>query len=445
MQYAALVLTIIWVLFVFKTDVRKQPAGSHALWIPVMWMLYSASRPVSFWLGDSGSTSAEIAYVEGNPIDRAILSLLTILGLYVLSRRHIRWRQIFSNNISILLWFSYCGVSILWSDFPMVSLKRWIKEIGLVASVLIVLTETQPIEAGKTVLKRFSYSLLSFSVLLIVFFPKLGMDYSPETGVLSYVGVSYTKNNLARICLVAGFFLFCNMVALKRTNTSGRDNENTVIQLIFFAVSVGLLVITNSLTSSAALMIGIMLFVALGLRIMRENLKHLGTIIALTVVVGLVLQWAFDFAGMFVTSQGRDMTLTGRTALWKDLLAFRTNPLIGVGYGSFWLGDRLARLWDIYTWEPNESHNGYLNVYLELGYVGLCALAGVVYCAYRNIKKELASNFDYGRFRLGLFVIALLYNLTEDAIGKMTLVWFVFLAVSLDVPRQSPATRPSTR
>ena len=442
----ALILTIAFILLVFKMDVRRKSTVSHDLWIPVIWMISSASRPVSFWLGGTTSTTAEMAYMEGNPIDRTILAVLTILGVYVLSRRHIKWSMIIRSNAFIVLWFSYCGISILWSDFPMVSFKRFIKEIGLLSGVLIVVTEAEPIDALKTLIKRFSYLVVSFSILLILYFPELGMDYSPDTGAVSYAGVSYTKNNLARICLIVVFFLFCNLIALRRINTTGNDKEKTFIQFVFLLMTMGLLIITRSATSLAALVIGIIIFIALGQRIIRKNVSSIGTIMIISIILGLILQFSFDIIGLIITSQGRDMTLTGRTFLWKDLLAFHTNPLIGVGYGSFWLGRRLAILWDMYSWMPNESHNGYLNVYLELGYVGLCLLFGVIYCAFKNIKKELAYNFDYGRFRMGIFFIALLYNVTEDAIGKMTLLWFVFLLVSLDIPRLSPSiNNPSVR
>ena len=84
----------------------------------------------------------------------------------------------------------------------------------------------------------------------------------------------------------------------------------------------------------------------------------------------------------------------------------------------------------------NESHNGYLNVYLELGKIGIFLLVGVIYFAYRNINKELKYNFDYWRFRMAFFVIVLLYNVTEDAFGRFTLMWFVFLLISIDLPQK---------
>ena len=445
MANIALLLTIAFVLLVFKLDVRRKSTASYALWIPVIWMIYSAARPVSFWLtGNPSITAKEV--IEGSPIDRAILSALTILGIYVLSRRNIKWSAIFKNNVFIIFWFLYCGISILWSDFPMVSFKRWVKEIGLLSGVLIVLTEAEPIDAVKTLIKRFSYLLISFSILLIVYFPKLGMTSLSVTGIVGYAGVGDNKNSLARICLIAGFFLFCNLIAMRRTNKTGNDKENTFIQFVFLIMTVWLLIIADSATSLGAFLIGIILFVGFGLRFVRKKMEYLGTIVIVSFIVCFILSISVDIIGWFVTSQGRDMTLTGRTLLWKDLLAFRTNPLIGVGYGSFWLGDRLAILWDTYTWMPNESHNGYLNVYLELGYIGLSLLVGVVYCAYQNIKKELTYNFDYGRFRMGILFIALLYNVTEDAFGQMTLLWFVFLLVSFDIPRQSSSENyPSNR
>ena len=230
----ALIVTIVFMLLVLRLDTSQKSIVSHALWVPVIWMIYSASRPVSFWLSGTLPTTAE-EYMEGNPIESNILSALFILGIYVLLRRRIKWKSVLGNNKFFVLWFSYCGISILWSDFPMVSLKRWIKEIGLLLSVLVVLTEIEPVEAVKTLFKRFSYLLVSLSIVLIMFFPKLGITISPDTGLMgSYAGISYNKNGLGRICLVAGFYLFCNWIATEEDNHLGKNKERTLIQFLFY-------------------------------------------------------------------------------------------------------------------------------------------------------------------------------------------------------------------
>ena len=48
-----------------------------------------------------------------------------------------------------------------------------------------------------------------------------------------------------------------------------------------------------------------------------------------------------DLAG----AVGKDPTLTDRTKIWAILLDMHTNPLLGTGYESFWLGPRLQRFW----------------------------------------------------------------------------------------------------
>jgi exopolysaccharide production protein ExoQ len=87
---------------------------------------------------------------------------------------------------------------------------------------------------------------------------------------------------------------------------------------------------------------------------------------------------------------GRNPNLTDRTLIWKVLLNRHTNPLIGTGYGSFWLDPRLDRLWEQKEAAGlNEAHNGYLGVYLNLGIIGLSLLTAFLISSYRTICKRL--------------------------------------------------------
>ena len=420
---------------------RRKSSVSHALWISLIWMLYSAAKPISLWI--EGGIPARTETLEDKPLDRNVLIVLMVLSLIVLIKRNVKWRAILKSNFMIVLFFSYCGISIAWADFPMVSFKRWIKEIGLFLSILVVLTENDPLEAVKTLIKRFSYIVISFSVLLIIYFPKIGMDFTTYAdGSLSYQGVAWNKNGLGRICLVSGIFFFWNLVTIKRTkisinkNTQIIKNEGVLIQYLFLMISLSLLIMVNSATSLAGLIIGMGILVALGSKAISRNAKNLGIFVVIAIIIGLALQLSFDLIEMFVTSQGRDLTFTGRVPLWKDLLAFHTNPLFGVGFGSFWLGDRLTTIWEKYVWLPNESHNGYLNIYLELGLVGLFLLAGIIINSFRNFKKALINDFDYGRFQIAILLISMIYNLMEDGFGKLNLIWFIFLLITVNIPNK---------
>ena len=114
------------------------------------------------------------------------------------------------------------------------------------------------------------------------------------------------------------------------------------------------------------------------------------------------------------------------------------NPMLGTGFGSFWLGPRIAKLWAIYWWHPNESHNGYLENYLNLGWTGLLLLAIMFITGYRNILNLLRREREVGMLCLAYFVAGLAYNFTEAGFRTMNLIWIVFLLAVSTVPRPQP-------
>ena len=56
------------------------------------------------------------------------------------------------------------------------------------------------------------------------------------------------------------------------------------------------------------------------------------------------------------------------TGIWSAVLAVNTNPFVGVGYQSFWAGDRLATVWvNLGVTFLNQAHNGYLEDIFDFG------------------------------------------------------------------------------
>src|SRR5260370_32302582 len=151
---------------------------------------------------------------------------------------------------------------------------------------------------------------------------------------------------------------------------------------------------------------------------------------------------------------GRDPTLTGRTALWEEVLRIAGDPWFGVGFESFWLGERVKSLWEAHWWRPNEAHNGYLEIFLTLGWVGVALFSFVMAWGYRNVVRSLRRNPGLGRLRLAHWMVAALHNVSQAAFQVMHPVWITFLLAVIVTPdaapredRRSPATRaaPSGR
>ena len=126
---------------------------------------------------------------------------------------------------------------------------------------------------------------------------------------------------------------------------------------------------------------------------------------------------------------GRNSSLTDRTFLWRQLLSLVQNPVFGTGFESFWLGPRLANIWQLNpALLPNESHNGYLEIYLNLGWVGVTLLLVFLALAYRSVLRGWRNNEALGSLGLAYFFIGLVYNFTEAAFFKMqSVVWLFFI------------------
>ena len=141
----ATVLTLGFVIFLFRRDIREKPDVSGALWLPLLWLVIGCSRPVSEWLNIFGLPVSGAASVEeGSPLDAWFFFALIIAGFCVLIKRQVRLSEVVSNNGWLIVFLLYCFISITWSDFPFVAFKRWIKILGHPIMALIVLTEPNP-------------------------------------------------------------------------------------------------------------------------------------------------------------------------------------------------------------------------------------------------------------------------------------------------------------
>ena len=172
--------------------------------------------------------------------------------------------------------------------------------------------------------------------------------------------------------------------------------------------------------------------------------RRLGTYIVLTVLAVAVANSTFDIYDDVLKLLNRNPTLTERTFLWDALFKVEVNPVLGVGFESFWLGERQQKLWTEIGWHANEAHNGYLETYLNMGLVGLFLLIGLLFATFFKIRRNLLRNLEWGRFQFGFLIATVAYNWTESGFKTLHPVWFVFFLIAIDYPRpQLPFTGQS--
>jgi O-antigen ligase len=82
----------------------------------------------------------------------------------------------------------------------------------------------------------------------------------------------------------------------------------------------------------------------------------------------------------------------------------------------------------------NQAHNGYIEIYLNLGWVGIALLAIVLIAAYRRVMSGLRLRTPLGSLWLAYFVVASAYNFTEAGFKMMHPVWITFLLMAMATP-----------
>jgi O-antigen ligase len=434
--HVATIVFAIGVLGLFLLDREPQTRTSKGLWIPVLWLLINGSRPVGTWL-QSGATEKMLnpdQYLDGSPFDRFVYSGLLAAGLIVLAGRRELIARLLRRNAPIVLFFAYCALSVVWSDYPYVAFKRWIKDLSDLVMVLIVLTDSDPFAALKRLVARVGFILVPASVLFIKYYPALGRIYNIWTWEPMYVGVTDHKNTLGMVCLILGLGFEWRLLLAYRDRGDPHRIRRLMAYGSLIAMVVWLLLTANSATSLYCFLLGSSLMVATSLGgVMRKPaLVHLlvGSIVSVAMFALL-----FDAGGSLVGAMGRDPTLTGRTDIWKLVLSMSENPLVGSGFESFWLGDRAARIWRSYYFHPNQAHNGYIEVYLELGWIGIIMLTAIIVIGYRNALGTFRLAPDAGRIRLAYIAVGLIYDLTEAGFRMTSLTWFFFLISTVVVPK----------
>lgn len=432
----ALILCIIFVAVLLRVERQRNPAASKALWISTFWMLICGSRPVASWF--ELSTRSLGSMEEGSAIDRFVLGGLLLVALLVIYRRKLDYYNIVKYNACVFVVYILIGSSILWADFPYVSFKRWIRILGSIVMALLILSEQNPFQALESVFRRVSYILLPFSLLLIKYFPNLGVEYDAWTGTPLWVGVSTQKNGLGQICtLLSSVLIWATLQKWRNGEIFIRKSHTYadvfIICLAFFllrgiggaysATSIALLVITIAVL----MLINQQESIRTGL--IANHLKSLMVIFIITVI--FVMETMLPNVSSLL---GRDETLTGRTQFWNGVLkvAYR-HPFLGVGFGSYWgVGDESSSLFTL-----SQAHNGYLGVFLELGIFGLVLLLAFLLSFCRKVQVELKRSFDLGVLGVCFLVIVILYNISESSFFQANFLWtsFVFMSIILSAPR----------
>jgi len=407
-------------------DGKDRPLVSRSTWIVVLWTIIYGSRPITEWFSQSGGRAILPDSVdEGNSTEALISLSFLFVGCVALFRRNIRWDRVLKDNVAVVVFYVFWWLSILWSDYPLITFKRLFKESGVIIMTLLILTELAPGEAIRAICVRASYLCIPLSVLLIRYFPEWGRAYvGYDRSEVMWVGVATHKNTLGVLAIVGAIFLLWDVLESWRKMAPRISWSLMVPRITTLGLSWYLLSIVNSVTSLLCAALGSVLLVALRVTSIKNRQRRLELVGVSVLAVVLLLDSFVGIKEDFLNAMGRDPTLTTRTEIWPMLVELQPNAVVGAGFNTFWAGERLRISFEKFG-GIFQAHNGYLETYLNGGLLGVGLLSGVLVVAYLQIRKRLEFDTPEAGIRLVLLVIAVVYNYSEASFNKIGVLWLL--------------------
>lgn len=262
--------------------------------------------------------------------------------------------------------------------------------------------------------------------------PEFGIHATIHPG--AWRGLFYEKNQLGAVMAKGALACVCAAALAPRRR-------------LFWSACVvlcaAMVLASTSKTSLLALMLG--LGGAAGIAAVRRGGFLAVAFVWVAVVAGGVGAAVVVMAPeLLFEALGKDPTLTGRTDIWASLMRrFAERPWEGYGYAAFWKPE-LGPAWYVrreVEWEAPTAHNGWLDVLVQLGWIGLilCAvqfLVGAGAALTRIARPE-------GTWAVLSFALFALFSISESTILQQNnLNWVVYIATFAKLLELRPALRP---
>ena len=366
-------------------------------------------------------------YIDGNPRFQLIVGMYYgVAGLVALM--HFRETvSVASRSRSLVGLIALTILSFLWAQDRSLVLRHALAAVG--TTLVGILLASRLDSAERLVLIRRVLRILAVvSVLMAVLLPSYGVESVDPLHIGDWTGVYGNKNGLGAYASIA---LLMDVYMLVRFR-----------QKVFWLGLYLLLLIKSGSVSPLVALAGtgfsLKLFKRLrvrhGLSVKAIALSTFGSMTL--IVVGIV------GTGFLPMVLGRSTDLSGRTGLWKALVpAILKHPLLGYGYDGFWAGAS-SEYWIVdrqLYWSPMYSHNGYLEIVVSLGILGL--VLAVCFLARAGVFAFLEADTQEGTsnsFPLALLIFFLIQNITECTIlTANSFEWALVVAMLLGVmPRR---------
>jgi exopolysaccharide production protein ExoQ len=358
--------------------------------------------------------------------------IFSIIYLIALGLMALRWRKAVTVVLQgrwIWLLLILTFLSFFWSAGPDITRTRIIAMSGTMIFATYI-TSRYDLKEQLQLLGWTFGTIVVACLLFGVILPKFGQMGGVHAG--AWRGIFNHKNVLGKM-MVPSTIVFALLAFNAR--------KQQWIYWGFLAASVALILLSKASSPLLNLLILISILIALK----TLHWRYLFMVPALigfatlgTITYTLITSNAGQVAGAF----GKDLTLTGRTNFWPLMLdKIWDSPWVGYGFGAFWQGldGPSAYVWNASTFKAPNGHNGYLDLCLELGVIGLSIyLIQFITSFNKSLNHVRLSQTADCFWPTMLFCYIILANLTESSLMlQNNFLWIMQVStfLSLDAYR----------
>lgn len=269
----------------------------------------------------------------------------------------------------------------------------------------VVLIGLLPNESFRAALVAGCYLAIAYTVFQLLIHPATA-TVNPD-GVAGWRGGFVHKNEMGPFMLVA-------VLALVSFDRPGRRRTVGIV------VACALALAARSTTALGAALVTLIV-VAMLRRLARSDRKARASIVV-TSIFAVAVGWLLysTVVPALLGLSGKDSTLTGRTEIWSGVWGkINDRPWQGYGIGGVWSDPSAEPARSILQglgFTVFHSHNGYLEVLLLLGAVGLAILswlmASLVRLALADLRRDTAASL----FEIGFVLLMAILSITEVAV-----------------------------
>jgi O-antigen ligase len=342
--------------------------------------------------------------LDGDPRAEIFL-VLCYLSVIAIAVIHLRWTlTALRRNLAVVALIVLSFLSTLWAQSPDLVFRRAVAVAGTTLFAVVISIRLTSEEQLK--LFRWATRIAAgLSICLLILAPHAAIASGADGDTVR--GIFNHKNHLGA-AMALGFLMEWYCPETKRKAKLLRN-----VSLVAYLV---LLVSSNSMTSVVAL--GATLLVTYCFNFLHVRCKlPVPLLFTLVLVFAGVAMGVQDYATQML---GRSSDLTGRTELWSFTLnMIAKRPFLGYGLSGFWMGasDETIAIEKQLHWTPIYAHNGYLEILVSLGLVGLILFLVVFGTGIKRILSTTQLNsLSKGTWPIAFFTFFLVHNMGECTI-----------------------------